>query len=153
MNRIELPALAVFFAAADDTGEQMKAATLLVVLFAGIIVTVRAQGGNPTPRTILQQSDTSVPGHQVIAATAEFAPAAVLGWHTHPGEMVAFVVAGSVRVEQKGTATVTVAAGNTFIIPAGVPHNETNDGGTVARMLVTYVVEKGKPLNSPAVAP
>jgi hypothetical protein len=42
----------------------------------------------------------------------------------------------------------TFEAGKTFIIPAGIVHNDTNTGRTVARMLATYVVEKDKPLNS-----
>jgi quercetin dioxygenase-like cupin family protein len=62
--------------------------------------------------------------------------------------MVGYMVEGAVRLEQQGKASTIIAAGNTFIIAAGIAHNETNEGTSEARMLATYVVEKGKPLNS-----
>ena len=37
-------------------------------------------------------------------------------------------------------------AGKTFFIPAGTVHNATNRGSTRARVVATYIVEKGKPL-------
>jgi len=100
------------------------------------------------PRTILQRADSAVPGYEVVAAGAEFQPGATTGWHTHPGEMVGYVFEGILVVEQEGRLATTLEAGKTFIIPAGIVHNDTNTGRTVARMLATYVVEKGKPLNS-----
>jgi hypothetical protein len=39
-----------------------------------------------------------------------------------------------------------VKAGESFIIPAGVVHNATNRGTGVAKIVATYVIEKGKPL-------
>ena len=43
-------------------------------------------------------------------------------------------------------------AGGSFLIPAGTVHNATNTGTGKARILATYVVEKGKPLATPAPA-
>jgi quercetin dioxygenase-like cupin family protein len=100
------------------------------------------------PRTIFQRADSAVPGYEVVAAGAEFQPDATTGWHTHPGEMVGYLLEGTLVVEQEGRLATTLEAGKTFIIPAGIVHNDTNTGRTVARMLATYVVEKGKPLNS-----
>jgi len=39
------------------------------------------------------------------------------------------------------------------VIPAGVVHNAQNDGATATKLVGVYVVEKGKPLASPAPAP
>jgi quercetin dioxygenase-like cupin family protein len=89
-----------------------------------------------------------VPGYEAIAASAEFAPGAQTGWHSHPGDMVGYMVEGAVRLEQQEKASTIIAADNTFIIAAGIAHNETNEGISEARMLATYVVEKGRPLNS-----
>lgn len=50
-------------------------------------------------------------------------------------------------------ARVEVAAGEGFVIPAGVVHNAKNDSATAIRLVGVYVVEKGKPLASPASAP
>ena len=44
----------------------------------------------------------------------------------------------------------TLEAGGTFLIPAGAIHNATNTGTGTARILATYIVEKGKPLATPA---
>jgi len=46
-----------------------------------------------------------------------------------------------------------VAAGEGFVVPAGVVHNARNDGANVVKLVGVYVVEKGKPLASPASAP
>ena len=46
-----------------------------------------------------------------------------------------------------------VAAGEGFVILAGVVHNARNDGATAAKRVGVYVVEKGQPLASPASAP
>lgn len=46
-----------------------------------------------------------------------------------------------------------VAAGDAFVIPAGVVHNAKNDGAVATNLVGVYVVEKGKPLASPAPAP
>ena len=36
-----------------------------------------------------------------------------------------------------------------FLVPAGTAHNAKNTGKTVAKVLGTYIVEKGKPLATP----
>ena len=103
-------------------------------------------------RTILQQADISVPGHEVVSAVAEFQPGASVGRHTHPGEEIGYVIEGTVSLEQQGKPTVTLGPGQSFLIPAGTIHNATNTGTGVARLLATYIVEKGKPLATPAPA-
>jgi len=45
---------------------------------------------------------------------------------------------------------VTLKAGQGFLIPAGTIHNATNTGSGGGKILATYVVEKGKPLATPA---
>src|SRR5207253_2049853 len=41
-------------------------------------------------------------------------------------------------------------AGDSFFVPAGVVHDGKNVGSGPAKVLATYVVEKGKPVASPA---
>ena len=101
-------------------------------------------------RTVLQQGDLSVPGREVVTAVAEFQPGASPGRHTHPGEEVGYVIEGRVNLEQEGKPAVTLNAGQPFLIPAGTIHNATNTGSGTARILATYIVEKGKPLTTPA---
>lgn len=99
-------------------------------------------------RTVLQQSDLSIPGREAITARVEFIAGASVGRHTHFGEEIAYVSEGTIEVETDG-AMKTVKAGEAFLIPAGKPHNATNTGAGKAVLVVTYVVEKGKPLATP----
>ena len=103
-------------------------------------------------RTVLQQSDISVPGHEVVSAVAEFEPRATPGPHTHFGEEIGYIIEGTFLVEQAGKPSVTLQAGGSFLIPAGTVHNATNTGAGRGRILATYIVEKGKPLATPAPA-
>ena len=52
--------------------------------------------------TILATSDLSNPGRQAITAIDDLGPESATGWHTHLGDMVGFVTAGSVVIEQRG---------------------------------------------------
>jgi len=124
-------------------------ATAAVVAAAAIVVALAAQQPG-FRRKMLQQHDLSTPGHEAITAIAEFEPGAIAAPHTHPGEEIGYVVEGAVVVEQQVHAPQTVNAGETFFIPAGTVHGATNRGSGVARVLATYVVEKGKPLATPA---
>jgi len=101
-------------------------------------------------RTVIRQSDISVPGREVVTAIAEFAPGASVGWHTHPGEEVGYLLEGTLSFEHDGRPPVTLSPGQTFFVPAGGIHNATNTGSRTARVLATYIVEKGKPLAAPA---
>ncbi|HUR19616.1 MAG TPA: cupin domain-containing protein, partial [Vicinamibacterales bacterium] len=92
----------------------------------------------------------SIAGRHVVQARAEFQPGVASGRHTHPGEEISYVLEGQVEVTIDGKPTVVVKPGETFFIPAGAVHEGKNIGTTVAKILGTYVVEKGKPLSTPA---
>ena len=131
----------------------MKTATAIVttLVLAGVVAGLGAQQA-AFKRTVLQQADISVPGREVITAVGDFQPGATPGRHTHAGEEIGYILEGTLMVEQDGKPAVTLAAGKTFLIPAGTIHNATNTGSTPARILATYIVEKGKPLATPAPA-
>lgn len=103
-------------------------------------------------RTVLQQADISAPGREVVTAMVEFQPGGSPGRHTHPGEEVGYVVDGSILLEQEGKPSATLKAGQAFLIPAGTVHNATNNNTGVTRLVANYIVEKGKPLATPAPA-
>ena len=126
----------------------MRVVTLTVLSFvlAGIVAAQQPA----FKRTVLQQADISVPGREVVSAVAEFEPRATPGMHTHFGEEIGYVIEGTFLVEQAGKPSVTLQAGGSFLIPAGTVHNATNTGTGRGRILATYIVEKGKPLATPA---
>ena len=126
----------------------MRSVTLALAVLA--LAGIAAAQQPAFSRTVLQQKDISIPGHEVISAIAEFDPHATPGPHTHFGEEIGYVLEGTFLVEQAGKPAVTLHAGGSFLIPAGVVHGATNTGSVKGRILVTYVVEKGKPLATPA---
>jgi quercetin dioxygenase-like cupin family protein len=126
----------------------MRAVILTVAAFA--LTGVLAAQQPAFKRTVLQQGDISVAGHEVVSAVADFEPRATPGRHTHFGEEIGYILEGTFLIEQEGKAPVTLKAGGSFLIPAGTIHNATNTGTGPGKILATYVVEKGKPLATPA---
>ena len=121
----------------------------VVLAAAGVIV---AQTPALT-RTMVTKADVSVPGREAVVARVEIAPGGVAGWHTHPGDEISYIVEGSATLMLAGQPPRQVSAGEGFVIPAGVVHNAKNDGASPTKLVGVYVVEKGKPLASPASAP
>jgi quercetin dioxygenase-like cupin family protein len=103
-----------------------------------------------TTGTDLQRHDLSIAGREAIQVLVEFEPGALAARHSHPGEEIVYVVAGSLEYQLDGKPPVTLKAGAVLFIPAGVIHAVKNVGDGKATELATYVVEKGKPLLIPA---
>lgn len=68
------------------------------------------------------------------------------GWHQHPGEEVGYILAGTVRMEIEGKPTLTLHAGEPFLMPPHTPHNATDLGPETGQMLSTYIAEVGEPI-------
>lgn len=94
----------------------------------------------------MTQQDLSIPGREVVQVRVDFGHAAAAPRHSHPGEEIAFVLAGSMEYQIDGKPPVILKAGETLFIPAGAVHSAKNVGNGEAKELATYIVEKGKPL-------
>jgi quercetin dioxygenase-like cupin family protein len=103
-------------------------------------------------RTILQQVDLSTPGREAVMAMVEFPSGSETGRHTHPGDEVSYVEAGPFVLEVEGQPAKTFKSGEVFMIPAGKIHNGHPAPGSTAKVIATYVIEKGKPVSTPAPA-
>jgi len=101
-------------------------------------------------RTELQDRDLSIPGKHVVQARVEFEPGAVVGRHTHPGDEVTVVLEGELQLQIDGQPPRTFKAGEAFVVPEGTIHAAKNTGGGKGVVLATYIVEKGKPVATPA---
>ena len=121
----------------------------VVLATAGVIV---AQTPALT-RTMVVKADVSVPGREAVVARVEIAPGGVAGWHTHPGDEISYIMDGAATLMIAGQPPRQVSAGEGFVIPAGVVHSARNDSTSAIKLVGVYVVEKGKPLASPASAP
>lgn len=101
-------------------------------------------------RTPLARADVSVPGREAVVVRAELDPGSMAGRHTHPGDEISYVLEGESELLVDGEAPRTVRAGEAIVIPAGKVHDARNTGTGVLRLVGVYLVEKGKPLASPA---
>jgi quercetin dioxygenase-like cupin family protein len=115
--------------------------------------TVYAQQESPSPitRTVLQKAE--FPGNQyaTITVMVEIKPGATVPRHTHPGIEMAFVLEGEGDLLADGQPDKHLKAGDSSQMPAAVPHSARNtNAGKPWKLIVTYVVEKDKPLASPA---
>jgi quercetin dioxygenase-like cupin family protein len=97
-------------------------------------------------RTELQRAASSIPGREIVQVLTEIPVGVQSGWHMHPGEEVGYILAGNVRMEIEGKPTLTLNAGDPFLMPPRTPHNATDLGPDTGRMLSTYIVEPEEPL-------
>lgn len=101
-------------------------------------------------RQLVGRADVSVPGREAVVARVEVAPGAKAGRHTHPGDEISYVIEGEATLLVDGQPPRKVKAGESFVIPAGVVHDASNDSNAPIKLVGVYVVEKGKPLATPA---
>ena len=128
--------------------QKLSVAAIGLALAAGASL-LYAQASGLT-RTLLLKADVSVPGREAVVARVEVAPGAKAGRHTHPGDEISYVLEGEAQLLIDGQPARTVKAGESFVIPAGVVHDAHNTSAAPTRLVGVYVVEKGKPLASPA---
>ncbi|WP_416050504.1 cupin domain-containing protein [Cupriavidus basilensis] len=110
---------------------------------------VLAQNSGLT-RTLVGKADVSVPGREAVVARVELAPGIYAGRHTHPGDEISYVAEGQAELLVEGQPPRLIKAGESFVVPAGVVHDAHNSGTAPTRLIGVYVVEKGKPLATPA---
>jgi len=123
--------------------------TVTFVTLSCVVILQAQQGG--AKRTVLKQQDiTGFAGHEGAVVLVELAPGAKEPRHTHPGDLFGYVQEGAIALTLDGQPTITVKAGEVFFVPAGRIHWGENAGATPLKVIATFVVEKGKPLASPA---
>jgi quercetin dioxygenase-like cupin family protein len=121
---------------------------IAVAVAALAAASVYAQQG--FSRRMLQDHSLSVSDRHAVQVVAEFVPGGAAGRHTHPGEELGYILEGTLELQVEGQPPRTLQAGESFFIPAGTVHDGKNIGKGPAKVLATYVVEKGKPVASPA---
>ena len=142
----------------------MRTNAFLAAAVAGLIASVAAgpavaqdkpappavtQGASNIKRTPLQKFDVPGSTYETVIALVEIVPNVAVGRHTHPGIESAYVLEGDVVLKIDGQPDKVVKAGESWQVPAGAIHDGIT-GAQGAKVVVTYVVEKGKPLASPA---
>jgi quercetin dioxygenase-like cupin family protein len=132
-------------------------ASCAICAVAGFIASdASAAEGAPTPvtpgltRKMLSQMDGPMPGYVTLNMEVEIEAGTVVPRHTHPGIESSYVLEGGFELPVQGQPTRTLKAGDGFQIPPETPHAGGKPGDKKTRIAITYVVEKGKPLVSPA---
>lgn len=100
-------------------------------------------------RTPLQRFDVAGTNYETVIGLAEVMPNVSIGAHTHPGGEAGYMLEGEMVLSVQGQPDRTVRAGESYQVPAGAVH-DGRSGPNGAKVLATYVVEKGKPLATPA---
>jgi quercetin dioxygenase-like cupin family protein len=127
----------------------MKKRTVLIAAVACVAAVAIAQQVVPIKRTMLQKQELTA-DREVVMAQADIAAGGLAARHTHPGVEAGYVLEGQMTLEVEGEAARQLKAGDSFSIPYGRPHAATVTADGPAKIVSTYVVEKGKPLATPA---
>ncbi len=126
------------------------------VAFIGVSISALVSGaaiaaqftGTPK-RTPLQQFEVPGSNYITIVALTELEPFMTAERHIHPGAELTYVLEGGGEIFEEGHPSRKVGPGDNWRVEAGVPHYLKN-GPQRTRLLVTYVLEKGKPLAIPS---
>ena len=119
--------------------------TLILGLTAAVLAFAGPAAAQGIKRTPLQ--DVKYPsGHHIVTVIAEIAPNTLAGRHTHPGVDTGY---GEATLIVEGKPDQTLKAGDSYAIPAGVPH-DVKTGDKPFKIMAVYVVEEGKPVATAA---
>jgi quercetin dioxygenase-like cupin family protein len=120
---------------------------LTIVAFAWAGVAVAQQAG--IKRTPLQKIEFP-DGYVTVTGIAEIPPGGTAGRHTHPGIETGYLLEGEADLIVEGKPDQHLKAGDSYAIPAGAVHDAKVHGDKPLKVLGIYVVDKTKPLASPA---
>ena len=112
---------------------------------------VEAQTAAPSglKRTLLKQTDGPVDGYVTVEMRVDIEPGATIARHTHPGVESGYLAEGGTDLAIDGIGALSLKPGDGFQVPTGTPHGGRN-GPAKTVIISTYVVQKDKPLASPA---
>lgn len=125
-----------------------RALAVVMICAAALAPSSGAQVG--IERKTLLQHDLAVPGYETILAEVTLGVGGREGRHSHAGTLVGYILEGELSLELEGQATRTLRAGDSVHIAPRQIHEGINTGSVPVKALVTFIVEKGKPLSSPA---
>ncbi len=131
---------------------------LLAALAAITVLSLNATADESKPavqpaRKILERHDQSgVPGKEIVIGTAALPPGSVIGYHTHPGDEVGYVLKGRLIWKTQGQPDRTLKAGDSFFNPRGAVHSVAAAPGSSAMAVSTWIVDKGVPMSTPVPA-
>jgi quercetin dioxygenase-like cupin family protein len=121
----------------------------VIAAFAPIVAATAHAQQPPVKRTIVQSVDFP-PGLTTVTYVAEITPGSCSGRHTHPSIETSYVIEGTMLVKVAGKPDQMLKAGDSSQTPAGTVHDVCAVPGQMLKIISNQVVEKDKPLASPA---
>lgn len=122
-------------------------AAVLLCPFGGRLM---AQEAKVTPLMTKELAD--IPGREALMVTVQYAPGQSSAVHRHNAHTFVYVLEGSVMMQVKGGAPVTLTPGQTFYEGPDDIHVVSRNASTTkpAKFLVLFVKMKGAPVSLPA---
>ena len=118
-----------------------------VVATVALAQTPAPPANDPIKRTPLQKTEYPE-GHFTYVMMVEIPPNATIGRHTHPGIESSYVLDGNLDLVIEGKPPQAFKAGDSCTVP--VHGGKVGDKGL--KLIGVYVVDKTKPLATPAPA-
>jgi quercetin dioxygenase-like cupin family protein len=126
-----------------------RSSRIAVLALAAITMSASADEAKPQAvRTILEHHDQAgVAGKEIVIGTATLPARSVIGYHTHPGDEIGYVLKGTLLLKARGQPDRLLKPGDTFFNPRGLIHSlAAAPGGDGGMEVSTWIVDKDKPL-------
>lgn len=121
---------------------------IVLAVLGATLNSASAQTSN-IKRTVLQKFDVPNSNYETVIGIAEIAPNVNIGRHTHHGPESGYLLEGDLVLIVQGQPDKPVKTGESYQVPSESIH-DAKTGAQGAKVMATYVVEKGKPLATPA---
>ena len=126
------------------------AAALSLSLAAPLSTAAETAPSQGAKRTVLSRTDVPNSTYEVVMVLVEVPAHTRVGRHTHPGNVMGYVVEGDYTMAIDGQPTRLLKPQDSLEVPSGVVHDEYTTAKP-AKLIAVFTVEKGKPLATPAV--
>ncbi len=123
------------------------AALVLTLSLAGAAVVAQ----DITVKSVLSKELAGLPGKEISMITVDYPPGGSDPVHTHNAQALVYVLEGSIVMQVKGGAPVTLKPGETFYEGPDDVHivGRNASHSSPARFLVVLVKDKGAPVLTP----
>ncbi|KJC50437.1 cupin [Bradyrhizobium sp. LTSP885] len=127
----------------------LRTALLIVSIAAAAISGNAAAQQDGIKRTPLQKIEFP-DGYSTVMGIVEVQPGGSSGRHTHPGIETGYILEGELDLIIEGMPDQHLKPGDSYSIRAGLVHDARVRGDKPLKAIGVYVVDKAKPLASPA---
>ncbi len=100
-------------------------------------------------RTTLQKTDVPASSYEAVMGITELPPDGYIPRESHPGLEAGYVLQGSATLLVDGQSPLALSTGQSWTLARGAVH-EIRAGRDGAKVLVSWIVEKGQAFSSPA---